>query len=463
MILQGTNDKPKPVPVRDGSVVSFPTASVPRILMATTATRWLPRIIFALALFGVLVVTHLWLQKEADFAYGCTGAEAITAVDLTAGPEGEAGCAQVTNSAYADFLGVSNIIWGLLFYLGLAGMRLAYAATNNDQVRQASFAFVGAGFLYTLYLVYLQVSVIGAFCVLCMTSAVTVTVLLLLHVMEHRSRRDTPPPRRAVKPVLRPFFAMAAVAAVLLVADVVVAGQRDGAETAATAQASDTPAFSPTVGDTPAAPPTPAVQVDDPAAECTYDPQFAPIADLAPFTDGPYRGNADAPVSVIEFFDPNCPHCKDLHESMREVIATSGDKARFYYVPFALRDNSMGQVAALYLAQQEGKFWDLVEVLFERQDNTWGMTLDEVLSAAEAAGMDAAALRAQLEDEQRIQPLLAEILADRAVAGEAIANAEGGVSVPKLAINNRIVSATYASYSPDCVNYFIDEAYAAAQ
>ena len=431
--------------------------------MATTATRWLPRIIFALALFGVLVVTHLWLQKEADFAYGCTGVEAITEVDLTAGPEGEAGCAQVTNSAYADFLGVSNIIWGLLFYLGLAGLRLAYAATNNDQLRQASLAFVGAGFLYTLYLVYLQVSVIGAFCVLCMTSAATVTLLLILHVMEHRRRRDTPPPRRAVKPVLRPFFAIAAVVAVLLVADVVMAGQRDGAEDSGTSQTSQSPAFSPTAGDTPISAPTPTVQVDDPAVECTYDPQFAPIADLSPFTDGPYRGNADAPVSVIEWFDPNCPHCKDLHEAMREVMNTSADKARFYYVPFPLRENSFGQVAALYLSQEQGKFWDLVEVLFERQDNSWGTSFDEVLSSAEEAGMNADALRTRLEDEQGMQPLIANILADRAVAEEALANAQGGVSVPKVAINNRIVSATYESYSPDCLTYFIEEAYAAAQ
>lgn len=66
--------------------------------MATTATRLLPRIIFGFALFGVLVVTHLWLQKEAGFAYGCTGVEDISVTNLADTMREEPGCAQVTNS-----------------------------------------------------------------------------------------------------------------------------------------------------------------------------------------------------------------------------------------------------------------------------------------------------------------------------------------------------------------------------
>lgn len=427
------------------------------------ASSWLSRIIFGVALFGVLVVTHLWLQKEADFAYGCSGVAELTVTSLADAAAEEAGCAQVTNSAYADFLGVSNIVWGLLFYGALALLRLAYAATGNDRLRMASLVGVGAGFVYTLYLVFLQVSVIGAFCVLCMTSALTVTTLLVLHVLEHRRLRSAqaaPAPRFAPSPVLKPFLLVAAAFAVLLVTDVVVAQQRDGGDTVA---ADETPfGTAAPVSDLQQQPAeTPPVEISNPAEQCTYDPEFAPIANLEPFTQGPYKGSAGGTVRVIEFFDPNCPHCRALHEDMREAIAENSEKARFYYVPFPLRDASFGQVAALYIAKEQGKFWDLVETFFARQDNTWGMTLDEIVSAASASGMDGAALRARLTDEQAMQGLLAQIVSDRTVAAEAISNADGGVSVPKLAIEGRIVSATYDSYSPACVTHFIDEALAA--
>src|SRR5690606_16302751 len=189
----------------------------------------LPRVIFALALFGVLVVTHLWLQQSAGFAAGCSGFADVTVTNLAETMREEPGCATVTNSVYASFLGVSNLVWGLLFYVAVALLRLGHAATGNDRLRLAAFGLVGVGFIYTLYLVYLQAAVIGAFCVLCMTSALTVTALLILHAMEHaRLRRGADAPARTPKLALKPFALVAAVFAVVLIADVVVAQQRGG-------------------------------------------------------------------------------------------------------------------------------------------------------------------------------------------------------------------------------------------
>ena len=410
----------------------------------------LPRVIFALALFGVLVVTHLWLQKSADFAYGCSGVADVTVTNLAETMREEPGCASVTNSVYASFLGVSNIVWGLLFYLVVAGLHLGYAATGNDRLRLASFAFVGLGFAYTLYLVYLQAAVIGAFCVLCMLSALTVTLLLILHAMEHARLRRTAAPERAASPALKPFALVAAVFAVLLVADVVVAQQRQD-DTPAVADA----AVAPPTTDEPAA--TPTITISDPALQCTYDPALEPVADFDRFTEGPYLGDAAAPVRVVEVFDPNCPHCKDLGETLHSVIEQNRDKARFYFQPFPLRDNSFGQVAALYLAAEQGRFFELMEAMFARQDQMWGMTLDEVVASANDAGMDGEALRARLDDQAGLQPLLANIMDDRVAAIEAVGT-EDGVSVPKLIIEGRVVAPTYESYSADCISYFIEQA-----
>ena len=45
--------------------------------------------------------------------------------------------------------------------------------------------------------------------------------------------------------------------------------------------------------------------------ECVYDPQKAAVEDLSTLIDesDPDTGNPDASVTVIEIFDPNCPHC----------------------------------------------------------------------------------------------------------------------------------------------------------
>jgi uncharacterized membrane protein/protein-disulfide isomerase len=416
----------------------------------------LPRVIFGLALFGILVVTHLWLQQAAGFAYGCSGVEDLSVTNLAETMREEPGCATVTNSVYATFLGVSNIVWGLLFYGAVALLRLGHAATGDDRLRLASLGLVAAGLLYTLYLVYLQVSVIQALCVLCMTSAVTVTLLLILHVMEHlRLRRAAAAPAGVparAGAALKPFAFIAAVFAVALIADVVVAQQRrgDAPPTADAAPAADAP---PAAEEAP-----PAIEISDPAAQCAYDPAYEDVAVFDRFTDGPYRGSADAPVRVVEIFDPNCPHCKDLGETLHGVIEAQGERARFYFQPFPLRDNSFGQVAALYLAEEQGRFFELMEELFARQNPMqWGMTLDQIVEAAEAAGMDGAAVRDRLSSEAAVQPLLTRILADRVAAVEALSDGEG-ISVPKLMINGDLVAATMESYSADCLGYFIEQA-----
>ncbi|MDX1419936.1 MAG: vitamin K epoxide reductase family protein, partial [Rubricoccaceae bacterium] len=417
--------------------------------MARTAPRHpagiLPRVIFGVALFGILVVTHLWLQKSDGFAAGCSGFADVSVTSLAETMATEPGCETVTNSVYATFLGVSNIVWGLLFYGLVALLRLGYAATGNDRLRLASFGAVGVGFLYTLYLVYLQSAVIGAFCVLCMTSAATVTALLILHAMEHaRLRRGAPVPARPPAPfAIKPYALVAVVFAVLLVADVVVAQQREAPEdTAAAVEEPATP-------DRAEAPP--AIEVADPATQCTYDTEFQDVAAFSEFTDGPYLGSADATVEVVEIFDPNCPHCKDLGEVLHGVIEEQGDNARFYFQPFPLRENSFGQVAALYIAEEQGRFFEMMDALFERQNPAvWGMTLDQIVAAGEDAGLDGASLRARLEDEGGLQPVIARILADRVATVEALST-EQGISVPKLLINGDLVAPTMTSYSADCL------------
>ena len=430
-------------------------------------TSLLRRVIVGVALLGILVVAHLGLQKANGFVRGCTGFEdvAYSVAELGVAPSTEgSGCATVTEGPYASFAGLSNIAWGLLFYGLVVGLRLAYAATGRDRIRLASAGVVGVGLLYTAYLVYLQAFVIGAFCVLCMTSAALVLTLFALHFVEQRRLRrvapaDAPVKRRhaatAGTPSLRPYVPILGVFALLLAADVVMAGRAgEGVTPPAPAPVQNIAAVAQqSRASTPA---------EDPGGACTYDPQAAEITDLSPFTTGPYKGSADGDVVVVKVFDPNCPHCKALSESLDPVIAEHGDNARFYYVPMPLRQSSLAQVIALKLAEREGRFFELVDEMFARQDASWGMSLPELTAAVEASGMDGGAFQAFLNDESQVQPLLAGIQAQASATQAAFATADGGFSVPKLAVNGRIVQSTLASYSTRCLAEFVETAAAPA-
>lgn len=429
-------------------------------LPAQTST--LRRIITGVALLGILVVAHLGLQKANGFVRGCTGFEdvAYSVSALGVAPSGAgSGCATVTEGAYASFAGISNIAWGLLFYGIVVGLRLAYAMTGNDRLRLASAGVVGVGLLYTAYLVYLQAAVIGAFCVLCMTSAALVLTLFVLHFVEQRRLRsvtvgEPAKPRRATAATgggLRPYVPILGVFVLLLGADVVLANRASAGLPA--------PAPPAPVRNLTAAGATPAATAPiDAEGACTYDPNAAEITDLSPFTSGPYKGSADAPVTVVKVFDPNCPHCKALSEALDPVIEEYGDRASFYYVAYPLRQTSLAQVIALKTAEQQGRFFELLDEMFARQDATWGMSLPEITAAMNAAGMNGAAFETLINDEARVQPLLQQIEVEAKAVQAAFTAPDGGISVPKLAINGRLVQSDYASYSPRCLGEFITEA-----
>ena len=423
----------------------------------------LSRVIFGLALFGLLVVIHLHFQAKFGFDRGCLG---------FTNPAETVGCAEVVTSGAGMFLGVSNVIWGGLFYFLVAALRFLYGTAqpaSRERLRLASFATVGAGFLYAMYLTGYQffspeLADVEA-CVLCLISASIVTLLLILHVVEHMQLRENAGHKLAY--ATKPFAVLAGVFLVLIAADVVFAGRLLEPPQAQTAE--NNPAGFLPEDTQPVNLPLsqqqlpPVVNITDPATQCHYDENQSGIKDLSAFLTGAYQGEADAPVRVVEFFDPNCPHCKDLSEDVEAVAAAMGDKARFYYVPFPLRETSFGQVVALRLAEREGKFLALMEAMFQHQDATWGMTLDEVVEAANEAGMDGAGLRTSLEDVDALRPILDQIMIDRVAATDIIADAQGRTSVPKLFIDGKLVEATYDSYSQACLTYFINEAYGTRQ
>lgn len=84
----------------------------------------------------------------------------------------------------------------------------------------------------------------------------------------------------------------------------------------------------------------------------------------------PYRGPADAPVTIVELSDYNCPICGDFTNNTSplvddELVATG--QVRYVVQPFALWAESVPVVEAAICAREQGGFWEFHHVLFANQ------------------------------------------------------------------------------------------------
>jgi len=82
--------------------------------------------------------------------------------------------------------------------------------------------------------------------------------------------------------------------------------------------------------------------------------------------DGISRGPADAPVTIIEFSDYQCPFCRRAEPTIKEVLARYPDKVRFVYRHFPLEMHPRARPAAeaAECAAEQGRFWEFHEKVF---------------------------------------------------------------------------------------------------
>lgn len=84
----------------------------------------------------------------------------------------------------------------------------------------------------------------------------------------------------------------------------------------------------------------------------------------------PVMGPANAPVTIIEFSDFECPFCHKVQESLAPVRARYGNRVRWVFKNYPLDFHPKAKPAALaaMAANKQGKFWEYYKELFARQD-----------------------------------------------------------------------------------------------
>ena len=98
------------------------------------------------------------------------------------------GCAEVAASPYSTVLGVPLALFGVLFYVMIFGFAVWRIIIPDAPVLKYVFPLSALGFLLSLYFLYLQAFVIGAFCEYCLFSLFDATVLFIISTYLWMSR-----------------------------------------------------------------------------------------------------------------------------------------------------------------------------------------------------------------------------------------------------------------------------------
>ena len=106
-------------------------------------------------------------------------------------------------------------------------------------------------------------------------------------------------------------------------------------------------------------------------------------------------GSADAPLTVVEFTDYQCPYClkfvQDTFPKLKDQFIDTG-KVRWVVrdMPLGFHKNARKAAQAAHCAGEQGKFWDMRNVLFA---NAKRLEEENLPSYAQMIGLDAAAFR----------------------------------------------------------------------
>jgi protein-disulfide isomerase len=104
-------------------------------------------------------------------------------------------------------------------------------------------------------------------------------------------------------------------------------------------------------------------------------------------------GPSDAPVTLVEYGDYECPHCGRAYRVLQQVLRELGDEVRFVFRNFPLSEAHPHAEAAAEAAESvaarggEDAFWAMHDLIYENQD---ALQPDDLIEYAEAVDVNPA-------------------------------------------------------------------------
>lgn len=132
------------------------------------------------------------------------------------------------------------------------------------------------------------------------------------------------------------------------------------------------------------------------------EPQL--LAEVPPVTDEDHvRGNRNAPITLVEYSDFECPFCARFHPTMQQVLEEYGDQVRWVYrhYPLSFHPNAQKAAEASECVAKEGgndAFWKYADAIFAENDRLGGsLTPESITTAIQASGANATAVQTCLD------------------------------------------------------------------
>ena len=173
---------------------------------------------------------------------------------------------------------------------------------------------------------------------------------------------------------------------------------------------------------------------------------------------GPAHGPADAPVTVVDFSDLECPHCKDFHPTLEKLMDEDKNvRVVFQNLPLPMHDWAAKAAAYADCVSRSSNeaFWKFTGSVFSAQGDITAANADEKLTGlADGAGVkgsDIAACAAKPETASRVE---------KSVALAKTVNVD---STPTLFINGRKVPAVPYEVLQKLVDFAAKQATSAAK
>ncbi|MEM7436418.1 MAG: thioredoxin domain-containing protein [Myxococcota bacterium] len=141
----------------------------------------------------------------------------------------------------------------------------------------------------------------------------------------------------------------------------------------------------------------------------------------------PLRGSPMAPVTIYEFSDFQCPHCRLAAPYLKQVVDESNGKVKLVFKQYPLSGHPKAREAAkaAVAADRQGKFWEMHDMIFLNQDKLGGVNFEDY---AKKLGLDVKRFVADMNSKE----VEAKIDADREEGKKA-----GVDSTPSIYVNDR--------------------------
>lgn len=155
-------------------------------------------------------------------------------------------------------------------------------------------------------------------------------------------------------------------------------------------------------------------------------PRIAPVVQA----HNPVDGAAEAPITMIEYTDFQCPYCSRVQDTVKKVKERYGDSLRhvFKHLPLPMHRQARLAAEASLCAADQGQFWPMHDWMFANASN---LGRDVLVDQAKAMGLDDARFTACVDDQ---------VHTDHVAADMAEAHGFGITGTPGFVINGRLIS-----------------------